>query len=147
MNKFTITQFRAAYPDNDACLNKLFELRYRNLICPVCESDKAFTKVKNRRPYQYPSCSFQIYPTQGTVFEKSTTPLTHWFYAIFLQTTTRNGVAAKELERQLNVCYKTALRMAHQIKILMADAKQEALEGVLEADETFIGGLNKNRSC
>lgn len=145
MRKFTITQFRAAYADDDACLDKLFKVRYSNLVCPKCESDKPFTKVKNRRSYQCPACSFQIYPTQGTVFEKSTTPLTHWFYAIFLQTTTRNGVAAKELERTLNVCYKTALRMAHQIKILMAKSKPDLLSGVLEGDETFIGGLSKNR--
>jgi transposase-like protein/IS1 family transposase len=145
MRKFTINQFRAVYPDDDACLHKLFQIRYSNLVCPKCESDKAFSRVKNRRSYQCPVCSFQIYPTQGTIFEKSTTPLTYWFQAIYLQTTTRNGVAAKELERQLNICYKTALRMAHQIKILMANVKTELLSGVLEADETFIGGLSKNR--
>jgi len=145
IKRYTINDFRKDYPDNDACLDKLFQLRYKNLVCPKCESDKAFTRVKNRRSYQCPSCSFQLYPTQGTVFEKSTTPLTHWFYAIFLQTTTRNGVAAKELERQLNVCYKTALRMAHQIKKLMASKPVEKLHGVIQADECFIGGLNKNR--
>ncbi len=145
MNKFTITQFRAAYPNEDACLDKIFQLRYNNLVCPKCESDKKFTRVKNRRSYQCPSCAHQIYPTQGTVFEKTTTPLTHWFYAIFLQTTTRNGVAAKELERQLDVCYKTALRMSHQIKKLMANRDDEPFTGVIQCDESFIGGLNKNR--
>jgi transposase len=145
IKRWTITEFRAAYPDNDACLEKLFQLRYRNLICPKCEGDKPFTRVKDRRSYQCPSCSHQIYPTQGTVFEKSTTPLTHWFYAIFLQTTTRNGVAAKELERQLNVCYKTALRMAHQIKILMAKPSVVKLRGVVQADDCYIGGLSKNK--
>ena len=145
MNKYTITQFRNQYPNNDACLDKLFQLRYRNLVCPKCESDKPFTRVKDRRSYQCPTCSFQLYPTQGTIFEKTTTPLTHWFYAIFLQTTTRNGVAAKELERQLDICYKTALRMAHQIKILMANKSRESFTGVIQADESFFGGLNKNR--
>src|SRR5580693_6796782 len=144
MKKFTITEFREMYPDNDACLDKVFQLRYAGLVCPKCEGDKPFTRVKNRRSYQCPCCGFQIYPTQGTVFEKSTTPLTHWFYAIYLQTTTRNGVAAKELERQLNVCYKTALRMAHQIKKLMSDKIEEPFTGVVSADEVFIGGRNKN---
>lgn len=144
MKKFTINEFRAAYPNDDACLEKIFQLRYNNLVCPKCESDKPYTRIKNRRSYQCPACGHQIYPTQGTVFEKSTTPLTYWFYAIYLQTTTRNGVAAKELERQLNICYKTALRMAHQIKILIAK-EQEPYTGVVECDETFIGGLNKNR--
>ena len=146
MNKFTITQFRAAYPNDDACLDRIFQLRYNNLVCPKCESDNQFKRVKDRRSYQCPSCGFQIYPTQGTIFEKTTTPLTYWFQAIFLQTTTRNGVAAKELERQLNVCYKTALRMSHQIKLLMANGKsKEPFTGVIQADESFFGGLNKNR--
>lgn len=147
IKRYTITDFRMDYPNDDACLDKIFQLRYGNLICPnqKCESDNKFTKVCNRRSYQCPSCGFQIYPTVGTIFEKTTTPLTYWFYAIFLQTTTRNGVAAKELERQLDVCYKTALRMAHQIKKLMANKTYEPLTGVIEMDETFIGGLNKNR--
>jgi transposase len=139
MNKYTITQFRKDYPDDNACLDKLFKLRYTGLVCPKCDSDKPFARVKNRRSYQCTCCSFQLYPTQGTIFEKSTTPLTHWFYAIYLQTTTRNGVAAKELERQLNICYKTALRMAHQIKILMANEKINKLTGIVEVDETYCG--------
>lgn len=145
MKKFTLTEFKEMYPNDDACLDKLFKVRYSNLICPKCESDKSFIRVKERRSYYCPSCGLQIYPTEGTIFEKTTTPLSYWFFAIFLQTTTRNGVAAKELERQLPICYKTALRMAHQIKKLMASNSKDKFTGVLELDETFIGGLNKNR--
>lgn len=139
MNKYTITQFRNDYPDSDACLHKLFTLRYKNLVCPKCDGDKEFTRVSKKKSYQCPSCGFQVYPMAGTIFEKSTTPLTHWFYAIYLQTTTRNGVAAKELERQLSICYKTALRMAHQIKKLMANEKPEKLTGQVEIDESYFG--------
>lgn len=138
-NRYTITEFRNDYPDNDACLDKLFKLRYTNLVCPKCDGDKSFTRVNNRKSYQCPSCGFQVYPMAGTIFEKSRTPLTHWFYAIFLQTTTRNGVAAKELERQLNVCYETALRMSHQIKKLMANQKPDKLKGIVEIDESYVG--------
>ena len=140
MNKrYTIDQFRTYYPDNDACLDKLFQLMYNNLICPKCDSDKPFTKVNNRRSYQCHCCGFQVYTIAGTVFEKSRTPLTHWFYLIFLQTTTRHGVAAKEVERQLNVCCETALRMCHQVKRLMANEKIEKLTGIVEADESYFG--------
>lgn len=139
MKRYTITEFRNDYPNDDACLDKIFQLRFNNLICPKCDSDNTFTRVKNRRSYQCPNCGFQVYPTKDTVFEKSTTPLTYWFYAIFLQTTTRNGVAAKELERQLNVCYKTALRMSHQIKILMADKSIDKLTGMVQIDEAWFG--------
>lgn len=139
MNKYTITQFRKDYPDNDACLHRLFTLRFTGLVCPKCDGDKEFTRVNNRKSYQCPCCGFQVYPMAGTIFEKSRTPLTHWFYAIYLQTTTRNGVAAKELERQLNVCYETALRMAHQIKKLMGNNKPEKLKGIVEIDESYVG--------
>lgn len=146
MNKYTLKQFQVNYPDDNACLERIFQLRFEGLICPKCESDKPFTRVKDRRSHQCPSCGFQIYATKGTIFEKTTTPLTHWFYAIFLQTATRNGVASKELERTLNICYKTALRMNHQIKLLMANSKcQDPFTGVIQADESFFGGLNKNR--
>lgn len=138
-NRYTIDQFRKDYPDNNACLHKLFLLRYAGLICPKCDGQKEFTRVKARMSYQCPSCGFQVYPMAGTIFEKSRTPLTHWFYAIYLQTTTRNGVAAKELERQLNVCYETALRMAHQIKKLMGNNKPDMLTGHVEIDESYFG--------
>lgn len=138
-NRYTINEFRRDYPDNDACLHKLFTLQYAGLICPKCDGQKEFTRVKNKKSYQCPSCGFQIYPMAGTIFEKSTTPLTHWFYAIYLQTTTRNGVAAKELERQLNICYKTALRMAHQIKKLMGHNKPDKISGICEVDEAYLG--------
>lgn len=144
--RYTIDQFRADFPNDDACLERIFQLRYNGLICPKCESDKPYTRVKDRRSYQCSCCSHQIYPTAGTVFHKSTTPLTHWFYAIFLQTTTRNGVAAKELERMLHICYKTALRMSHQIKILASKKRiRDPFSGIVSMDETFVGGLNKNR--
>ena len=145
MEKYTITQFRNDYPNDDACLDKIWQVRFSNLVCPKCEKEKTYSKVNDKRSYQCSSCSHQIYPTAGTVFEKTSIPLTHWFYAIYLQTTTRNGVAAKELERQLSVCYKTALRMAHQIKKLMASDSIELLSGTIEADETLIGGLEKNK--
>jgi transposase len=139
MEKFTITQFRAMYPDDHACLHKIFQLRFSNLVCPKCESTKEFTRVKNRRSYQCPCCGFQVYPTKDTVFEKSTTPLTYWFFAIFLQTTTRNGVSAKELQRLMNICYTTALRINHQIKKLMAGKRLDKLHGIVQIDEVYLG--------
>lgn len=145
MKKFTINQFREAYPNDDACLDKIFQLRFGELsICPKCEKDSSFARVKNRRAYQCLHCGFQLYPTANTIFEKTTTPLCSWFYAIYLQTTTRNGVAAKELERQLNICYKTALRMAHQIKILMGSSEKFILSGIVETDECYVGGKISN---
>lgn len=94
------------------------------------------------------SCGYQISPLAGTVFEKTTTPLQYWFYAIFLMTNTRSGVSAKQLQRELGVTYKTAWRIFKQIRILMANANSSGgkLDGTVEIDETFIGGKGKNRA-
>jgi transposase len=142
MKKFTITQFAERFPNDAACLHHLFRVRYGNLTeCPECTATADFKRVAKRRSYQCTQCGFQIYPTQGTVFEKTTTPLMYWFTAIYLFTTTRNGVAAKELERQFAISYPTALRMAHQLKKLIANATtQKVMTGIVELDEAYLGG-------
>ena len=145
MKRFTIAAFKEMYPNDDACLDKIFKLRYTNLVCPKCENDQPFNKVKNRRSYQCPCCGFQVYPTKDTIFEKTTTPLTYWFFAIFLHSTSKNGVAALELKRQLEICYTTALRMSHQIKKLMANKSSELLTGLVELDEVFLGSRLANK--
>src|SRR5947209_8504964 len=114
--KFTITDFRNKYPTNDACLDEIMRLRFGDSIeCPQCKGKAKFHRVKSRKCYECQWCGYQIHPTKGTPFEHSPTPLSHWFYAIYLMTATRSGVSAKELERQLGVTYKCAWRMAMQI--------------------------------
>jgi len=80
------------------------------------------------------------------VFEKSTTPLKDWFYAMYLFTASHHGVPAKELERQLGVTYKCAWRIGHQLRKLMASTdKSGPLGGHVEIDETYIGGRVRGR--
>jgi len=77
----------------------------------------------------------------GTPFEKSHTPLQKWFYAIYLFTTSKHGVPAKELQRQLGVTYKTAWRMGHEIRKYMGNVDGDnGLSGEVEMDETYVGG-------
>lgn len=143
--KYTITNFRTDFPDNDACLNKVFELQYRDKEhCEKCGCTFSYKRVKNRQSFQCNDCHYQIYPCKGTIFENSKTPLLYWFYAIFIFTVSKNGVSAKEIERQLGVTYKTAWRMLKHIRILMS-TPVEIGSGSMELDETFVGGLNKNR--
>lgn len=140
--KYTLAQFRKEYPNDEACLQKLLELRYVKLgACPECGvTDPYFVRVEGRRCYRCEDCHAQIYPTAGTIFEKTTTPLTSWFHAMYLMIVTRNGVAAKELQRVLGVTYKTAWRMGRQIRLLMAEEKIGKLFGEVQIDEAFVGG-------
>lgn len=142
--KFTIDDFRSMYPDDNACLDKIFRNRYGDLkVCPKCKKQTKFHRVKKRTCYECQWCGHQLYPTKGTVFEKSSTPLHLWFYAIYLMTATRTGVSAKEIQRQLGVTYKCAWRIAHQIRNLMGDKKPNKLSGKIEIDDTYIGGKRK----
>ncbi|MEO8886583.1 MAG: IS1595 family transposase [Mucilaginibacter sp.] len=144
--KYTINQFRKEYPNDDVCLDTIFKLRYSAMpCCPACSQETTFKRIAGRRCYQCSDkdCQYQLYPTAGTVFEKTRVSLVNWFYVIYLMTSTRNGVSGKEIQRQLGVTYKCAWRMGHQIRLLMANGT-DLLSGVVEADEVFIGGKNKN---
>jgi transposase len=140
-----LKEFLETYPNDDVCLDKLFKVKYGKLLaCPECGVANAeFKRIKTRRCYQCVECGYQLYPTAGTVFEKTTTPLKYWFFAMYLMTTTRNGVAAKELQRSLGVTYKTAWRMAHQIRELMNNKVRSQLSGEVTMDETYIGGQER----
>ncbi len=128
--KYTITQFKAEFPDEATCLRYIFEKKYPGL--------KGWYPVKGRKCFAN-AAGKQIHPVKGTIFEKSATPLTLWFYAIFLFSVSKNGVAAKELQRQLGVTYKCAWRMAKQIRVLLGQGS-DLLGGTVEVDETYMGG-------
>jgi transposase len=154
MKKYTKKEFEIQYPNDEVCLHKIFTVRFGHFKdCTECKksfdykrlSYKSKVKGAQKKAYRCSHCGNQIYPLANTIFEKTTTPLTSWFYALYLLTTTRNGLAAKEIGRQVDVCYKTALRIAHQLKKLMANKTQPVLSGVVEVDETFMGGLERNK--
>ena len=144
MATYTFKMFQAEYPDDAACLAKLMEINHggTEITCPSCGVVKAkFHPMHTRKAYACQECGHHIYPCAGTIFHKSSTTLTKWFFAMYLMTSTRHGVAAKELERQLGVTYKTAWRMAHQLRKLMTAADDRSpLSGHVEIDETVVGG-------
>jgi len=152
-NKFSLAKFFERFPDNNACLEEIKNIRWPNgIFCKECGKITKFYKIKgiNIKPRPAYQCEFsgahQVSPLAGTIFEKTTTPLQYWFYAIFLMIHTRSGISAKQLQRELGVTYKTAWRMFKQIRMLMADMDSTLLEGTVEIDETFVGGKAKNRT-
>jgi transposase len=141
----TIAAFFRQFPDDETCLQHLFDVRFgQDFSCPRCKRPSKWFRIKAERAFSCQWCGHHLHPTVGTPFAKTRTPLQMWFYAIFLFTTTRNGVAAKELQRQLGVTYKTAWRMADEIRKHMAGVDGDVQIGgpgkVVEADETYIGG-------
>ena len=142
MNIKTVREFFKQFPDDNACLDFLMKQHHgETLDCPKCRKHGKFYRVKRHPAYECAWCGYEIYPMAETIFYRSHTPLQKWFYAIYMFTTTRHGVSAKELQRQLGVAYPTAWRMGHEIRKYMARVDGEhPLNGVVEADETYVGG-------
>lgn len=145
MAKYTIADFQREFPDDDACLDRILLIRYGDEpVCPGCEHQTKFHRVSGRRQYACQRCGHHVAPCAGTVFEKSSTSLWKWFYAMYLFTASRHGVPAKELERQLGVTYKTAWRMGHKLRELMDDVNgSPTFTGHVEVDESYFGGKYK----
>ena len=143
MRRYTITQFNKQFPNDDACLEYLRNKYYPKLIdCPNCQKPTKYHRIKTRKVYGCDMCGHQVSPTAGTIFHKSPTPLKLWFEAIFLMSSTRCGISAKQIERMTGVTYKTAWRMFHQIRSLLCDYIEPST-GEFELDETYIGGRMK----
>ncbi len=139
-NKYTIKDFNQQFPTDDACLVFLFKARYpQGVSCPNCQKVTKYYRIKDRTAFCCEFCGNQVFPTAGTIFHKSPTPLRYWFHAMFLIASTRCGISAKQLERELGVTYKTAWRMFKQIRSLMNE-KANPFSGHIEVDETYIGG-------
>lgn len=142
-DRFSITRFNAQFPDDAACLEYIWQHRFPNGVTCQCGKKDGYYRVERRKCYSCSDCGHQISPCEGTIFHKSSTKLKTWFLAMFYMTASKNGVSACELERLTGVTYKTAWRMAHQIRKLMVQGG-DMLSGVVEADETYIGGKAAN---
>jgi transposase len=142
LGRLTVGEFFARFPDDDACLNHIMEVRYGvRHVCTACGIEGTFHKLAGRRAFSCAHCGHHVYPTAGTVFQDTRTPLQVWFYAIYLFVTTRHGVSGKELQRALGVTYKTAWRMGDHIRQLMAKADGfKEMQGHVEIDEAYVGG-------
>ena len=142
--RYTIDDFNREFPTDDACLSHIAEERFPGGVttCEKCGVERRHYRVSGRTAYACDHCGNHIYPLVGTIFEKTTTSLRLWFYAMYLMGSTRCGISVKQIQRETGVTYKTAWRMFRQIRTLMSEDLQ--VEGAtVEVDETYIGGVRK----
>lgn len=149
MERYTLKDMQNDFPDDKACLDWLLNYRYPNGItcknCGVVNAKHHYTA--SRKSYTCQWCGWHVSVTANTIFHKSSTPLTLWFYAIYLMAQTRTGISAKQLERELGVTYKTAWRMFKMIRGRL-DEDGDAFGsdgGDVEVDETYVGGVRKGK--
>ena len=147
--RYSVMDFNNEFPNDSACLEHIKEQRWPNgvTMCPKCRVERKHHRVGNRTAYACDHCGNHRYPLAGTIFEKSSTSLKIWFYAMYLMGSTRCGISAKQVQRETGVTYKTAWRMFNLIRTLLSE-KDIQLENAkesakVEVDETYIGGKRK----
>ena len=143
--RYSMRDFNIEFPDDAACLEYVKEQRWPDGMAPchVCGKKTKHHRVGNRTAYACQSCGTHIYPLAGTIFEKTSTSLKTWFYAMYLMGSTRCGISAKQVQRETGVTYKTAWRMFKQIRTLLSDGDLQLEGPTVEVDETYIGGVRK----
>jgi transposase-like protein len=107
-----------------------------------CKSDK-ISRIYERKQFDCDACGYQFSATAGTIFHDSHLPLPKWFVAVYLMCESKKGISANQLKRTIKVSYKTAWYLCHRIRKAMDEAKPTLLSGVVEIDESYMGGKRR----
>jgi transposase-like protein len=138
--EFDLVQLIEQFGSEDRCHDYLEGLRWPDGVkCPRCESDK-ISRIAKRRQFDCDSCRYQFSVRVGTLFHDSKLPLWKWFLAVYVMGESKKGISANQLKRMLGVSYKTAWYLCHRIRSAMNDDNGVLLGGIVEADETYVGG-------
>lgn len=131
----------------DTCHAYMLALKWPDgkIVCPKCGGDKV-GNVASRRLLQCKAkdCRKQFSAKVGTIFEDSPLPLSSWFVGVWCIANAKNGISSCELGRALGITQKSAWFVLHRIRLAMRTPAFRKLEGVVESDETFIGGKAEN---
>ena len=151
-SRMSLMEFMRDFPDDASCLEWLWRTRYApdgtHAECPKCEMVRPFKRYETTQRRQSWTCTtsgHHLHPTAETIFHKSSTSLHLWFYAMYMMSSTRCGVSAKQLERELGVTYKTAWRMFHLIRNYLMEQDDTSMSGDVEMDEMYVGGKPRAR--
>ena len=139
----TFQELMSWFPDEQACVDYLTELRWgAGFICPACDGGEYWTTAKGLRMCR--SCGRKTSVTAGTIFHRSRTPLQTWFAAIWFLTASKNGISATNLHEVLGFgSYETAWAWLHKLRRAMVRPDRDRLTGVIEVDESFVGGRTR----
>lgn len=140
-----IMDFETRFQTEEACQNYLIKLRWPNgFKCPHCGCDKAWPLKKGT--YQCSQCDSKVSTTAGTIFHGTHKPLVLWFRAIWWLTGQKNGASALGIQRIMGLgSYKTAWSWLHKLRRAMVTPGRDNLSGIIEMDETYVGGERQGK--
>ena len=139
----TYREFVKMFPDNKSCTDFLNKLRWNDdFICPKCGVSSTPWHQTHKR-LVCPYCRYQTSVTAGTIFDRTRTPLTTWLEAAWHVTTAKNGMSATTIEQTLGISYRVAWTMLQRFRVAMVRSEREMLSGVVEVDETLVGGVDR----
>ena len=141
-----IVQFMRRFPDEKACADFFVNVRWEGCepSCPHCDHHKVM-RFKDGKTYKCTACRKKFSIKYGTIFEGSNLSLHTWFMAVYLLCNFKKGISSHELARQLGVTQKTAWFILHRVREVLTDEFITMFKGVVEIDETFVGGKEKNK--
>jgi len=139
--RMTLMEFMEQFGTEEQCRAHLYQMRWpEGFICPKCGAKAEPYNIKSHNRYQCKHCNHQASVTAGTVMDKSRTPLTKWFLAIYLMGQDKRGCSALKLKGELGIAYDTAWVMSHKIRKAMKDRDADyLLSGTVDMDDSFFG--------
>jgi transposase-like protein len=137
----TLPELNRLFSADDECREILTKLRWPNGVeCPRCKTNNVWW-LRTRKQFTCGECAYQFSVMSGTIFNDSHLPLTTWLMAVLLLVEARKGFSANQMKRTIGVSYKTAWYLCHRIRAAMAQAERPMLDGTVEMDETYVGGV------
>lgn len=151
IHQMTLAEWEKTFPDDEACCKYLVAHRWPDGVrCPRCGSDRVYDLKTRKWHWECPDCreggAYRFSHLVGTVFENTNKPLRQWFRVIHLMLTSKKGISALQVHRMMGFgSYETAWSMCHRVRAGLAKKDFRQLMGIVEVDETFVGGKAKNR--
>lgn len=135
------------FPDEKSCREHLEQMRWENkIVCPHCGGDRKIYRINDGKLFKCADCLKQFTVRVGTIFEDSALPLQKWFMAVYLVMAHKKGISSVQLGKDIEVTQKTAWFVLHRIRYAVRTKSfDKPLNGIIEADETYIGGQEKNK--
>jgi transposase-like protein len=146
MNYTNLLEVAEYFKDKQVCIDYLAKMRWKEGVCCVyCSSNRIYDLKGKHKRYKCGECKRHFSVTVGSIFENSPIPLRKWFMAVHILSNHKKGISATQLALDLGVSRKTAWFMAHRVRYAIKAKSFEKMKGVIQVDETFVGGKNKNR--